>query len=159
MEAMMETVDLKHEASKEAVALVKKGLYRRALITFEKTLCYKNEPQATSCYALCLAIVREEFDEALKMCAEAAKREFYNAEIYLNGGKIYLEKGRKDLAFKTFRRGLMVDKTHPEIITQIKKLGIRRNLTFKSLPRRHPVNKYAGLVVDRWDFLKRKKVF
>jgi len=137
----------KETAREKAILLTRKGNFRRALSAFEEDACFKDDPPATSFYALALSVVRKEYDEALSLSVWAAKKEFYNPDIYLNIGKICLLMGRKDLAFRAFKKGLRIDKTHKGITGQLKKLGCRRPPPIPALPRGHILNKIIGRLI------------
>jgi tetratricopeptide (TPR) repeat protein len=129
-------------ALKKAVALAGRGRFEAAIEIFEKEK--ELAPLTLSYYALALCAARGEFDKAIVLCAKAAKKEFFNPLIYLNAGRIYILKGRKDLAVKAFLKGLKFDPASRAIIMEVKKLGIRRPRPLKFLPRSHPLNKMLG---------------
>ncbi len=145
---------IKDAVMEKAIDLAEKCRYAEALKLFEVGDSYREEPVATSYYALCVAAVREDYDEALELCAHAAKRELYNPVIYLNAGRIFLAKGRKDLAVKAFTKGLRIDRKHPAILRQIRMLGVRRRPPLPFLPRGNPINKYLGLISYRLGRMK-----
>ncbi|MBI5561095.1 MAG: hypothetical protein HY883_07475 [Deltaproteobacteria bacterium] len=145
----------KETAVEKAILQTRRGNFRRALSIFEEDGCHRDDPLATSYYALALSVVRKEYEGALSLSIWAAKKEFYNPEIYLNIGKICLLMGRKDLAFRAFKKGLRIDKTHKGIISQLKKLGIRRAPAIPQLPRRHILNKIVGRLIHELKKIRR----
>ncbi|MBI5886866.1 MAG: hypothetical protein HZB85_09845 [Deltaproteobacteria bacterium] len=130
----------------EGVRLTRAGRYADALVVFDSDICTMLDPLAMSYYAICLVRVEKSFDKALSLCAMAVEKEFFHPEIYLNLGRIFLMKGQKSKAVKAFKRGLQVDETHKEILTEIKKLGLRRRPFITWLPRRNSINIFIGKV-------------
>ncbi|MBI5598863.1 MAG: tetratricopeptide repeat protein [Deltaproteobacteria bacterium] len=134
---------------KKAMHLARIGRFRHALALFEKDArsMTGESPSAASYHALSLAVVRKQYHEALSLSLNAAKKEFYNPDIYNNIGKICLLMGRKDRAVRAFRKGLMLDKTHHGIIRQMKRLGIRRKPPLYFLHRGHIMNRLVGGII------------
>ncbi len=133
----------------KGITLAREGNYSDALRILEEDLCFTANPLAMSYYALCLAIVERRYDNAISICLMALGKEFYNPDIYCNLGRIFLLNGQKATAIKAFRRGLAFDSSHPGLIEEIKKLGIRRKPIIPFLPRSNPINKFLGLLAKR----------
>ena len=89
------------------------------------------------------------FSEARTLCEEAARKEFFNPELYLNLAKVYLRFGRRSEALRYLRRGQMIDPGHDEIQKSISSLGKRGLLIVPFLSRRHPVNRALGTARSR----------
>jgi len=130
----------------EGVRLTKAGRYADALIVFDSDICAMLDPLAMSYYAICLVRVEKRYDKAISLCAMAAEKEFFNPEIYLNLGRIFLARGHKSKAVKAFRRGLRIDDTHKELLTEIKRLGLRRRPFISWLSRHNSINIFIGKV-------------
>jgi tetratricopeptide (TPR) repeat protein len=126
--------------------LVKVEEYDSALKHFRELPDLTEHSTATSYYALCLAVVEEKFEEAIALCLAAVKREFYNPDIYLNLGMIYMLNSQKALAIRVFRKGLLIDDSHKEIKQKILEMGIRQKPPFSFLSRNNIANKYLGRV-------------
>ncbi|MEK7798539.1 MAG: hypothetical protein AAB297_01815, partial [Acidobacteriota bacterium] len=60
-------------------------------------------------------------------------------------GRVYLRAGDRGLAFGTFVAGLRLNPDHPQLQTEIRRLGIRRPQVMRFLARSHPVNRLLGL--------------
>ncbi len=72
-----------------------------------------------------------------------------SSENYLNLGRVYLRAGLKMKAIETFRRGLELNNKNPEIISELKTLGLRNKPPVPSLPRDNFVNKYLGIIINK----------
>ncbi|MBE9528809.1 MAG: hypothetical protein IME99_06185 [Proteobacteria bacterium] len=131
------------------IALAKEGLYTDALTVFDQNLAFTQSPVAMSYYALCLATAEGFHDKAVSMCLMAAEKEFYNPEIYLNLGRVFLIDGQKSIAMKSFRKGLGYDTTHDGIVEEIRRLGVRRDPVVSFLRRDNAVNRLLGLFTGR----------
>jgi len=129
--------------------LAQKGHLEEALKVFEEEFCFAHHPGATSYYALCLAEVERDYDRAVSLCLLAAEREFYNPDVYFNLGRIFLLKGQKVYAIKSFKKGLQFGTNHAELVNAIKKLGSRRKPIVPFLPRHHFINKFLGRFIHR----------
>jgi tetratricopeptide (TPR) repeat protein len=136
---------------KKALYLTKKGYYKAALKCFEEEKCYMLRPFAMSYYALCLARVKKDYENAISLCITALKRAFYSPEIYVNLGRILILSDRKAHALKAFRKGLMLDDTHPGLIRERHAMGLRRRPLIPYLSRENPVNKFFGVLTRRFD--------
>jgi tetratricopeptide (TPR) repeat protein len=104
-------------------------------------------PRLLSLYGYTLALEKSplERDKAIAACREAILLQPNSAENYLYFGKTLLIFGKTEQAIKMFRRGLKFDR-HPEIIAQLKTLGLRKPVVFGSLSREHKLNKFCGLI-------------
>lgn len=98
-----------------------------------------------SYYGWCLAMSSNRLDEALSVCEAAARAEFYDPELRLNLGRVYLRAGDRGLAFGTFVSGLRLSPDHRELRREIRRLGLRRLPVVQFLSRSHPVNRILGL--------------
>jgi len=133
----------------KGIGLAREGEYEQALKVFDQDLCFTQHPTAMSYYALCLANVEGNFDKAISLCLMAAEKEFYNPEIYMNLGRIFLLNGQKAVAVRAFRKGLKFDNSHFGIMSEMRKLGVRRKPVISFLQRTNPVNKFLGILADR----------
>ena len=106
-------------------------------------------PSYFSYYGLSLAYATGQIPDAVRACRRALKLEFYNAELYLNLGKIYMLEGNRGAAFRTFRSGLTLESDHPGICREIERMGLRRRPPVPFLSRSNPVNRVLGLLAPR----------
>ncbi|MBI5237495.1 MAG: hypothetical protein HY887_03625 [Deltaproteobacteria bacterium] len=133
----------------EGVRLARELSYEDALKIFDQDLCFTQNPIAMSYYALCLAHIEGNYERAISLCLMAAEKEFYNPDIYLNLGRIFLLNGQKGVAVKAFKKGLRLDDRHQGILNEVTRLGIRRRPVLTFLHRGNPVNKFLGMVTGR----------
>jgi len=129
--------------------LAREGKYREALSIFEEDLCFTQHPTATSYYAISLANVEGNYDKAISLCLMAAEKEFYNPEIYLNLGRVFLLNGQKAIAVRAFRKGLKYDSSNMNLLVEMKRLGVRKRPILSFLPRTNVLNRYLGQLVAR----------
>ena len=104
--------------------------------------------------ALVLASGRSE--EGLKMCEQAAKRDFFDADIFCNLGIVYMRSRQKGLAFEAFRKGLALQPKHRRIREELSKVERRESRVFRSLPRSHFLNYAFGVPRYKMRFLFRR---
>jgi tetratricopeptide (TPR) repeat protein len=123
-----------------------KGHYKKAMECFEQDLCFTHKPGAISCYALCVAYIEKNYENAISLCTMAAKKEFYNPEIYFNLGRILTLSGQKAFAFKAYRKGLRIDGRHRGLINALREMGIRRKPLIPFLSRKNLANKFLGVI-------------
>lgn len=102
-----------------------------------------------SYYGLCLAMASDRLHEAREICEGALEAEFYNPDLYLNLGKVYIRTGDRGRAFGTLVRGLRLSPRHPGLIREIRRLGLRRRPVVRFLHRSHPLNRFLGRVWPR----------
>ena len=115
---------------------------------FTQAVEEERSPRSLSYLGLCRALTGGDPGEALGLCREAVSREPESPEHYLNLGKVLVLAGRCDEAIDVFREG-MKRGSHPGIAAELALLGIRKPPVFSRLPRSHPLNKYAGLLLSR----------
>lgn len=133
----------------DGLEMARDGRYKEALIVFEEDLCFTQHPTATSYYAISLAHVEGNYDKAISLCLMAAEKEFYNPEIYLNLGRVFLLNGQKAVAVRAFRKGLKYDSGNMNLLVELKQLGVRKKPVITFLPRQNLFNRYLGRLVAR----------
>lgn len=106
-------------------------------------------PRYRSFYGLCLAVGERRFDQALELCRQAAREEFFNPALYRNLARVHLTFGFKAEGVRYLRRGLMIDPTNEEILRDLGELGVRRRPSLGFLPRGHLVNRWLGVFRGR----------
>jgi tetratricopeptide (TPR) repeat protein len=98
-------------------------------------------------------ILREELKEEVLLGQEV----FYGV-FYLNLGRAYLAAGAKKEAAEVFKKGLLADPKDPELLREVRKLGLRRKPFISFLKRSNPINKYAGRLLHNSNILHSAKV-
>jgi tetratricopeptide (TPR) repeat protein len=118
---------------------------------------YPEEPFILS-YWGCLQCMVHKNAQGIQACRRALKllpqRVPFGVEVliptfYLNLARAYLAMGNKRSAVAALKKGLQTDKHHPELIWELKKLGIRRRPPVRFLSRSHPINKYIGMLLHK----------
>ncbi len=119
-----------------------------ALYHFDQIPAAERTPETLSSLAVCVAREKNNLRRALELCGEALERERNNPLHYLHLGRIYILAKKKHLAIMTFRRGLRHGR-HQGLIDELQRLGRRRSPHFPALGRKHPLNKFLGLLSHR----------
>jgi tetratricopeptide (TPR) repeat protein len=112
-----------------------------------------------------MAKERGQYRDAIRLCETALAAEPHNAAHYLNLGRVYLLTKQKGKALATFRKGMSKDastggaeaaesaerqaKHQALILAELRKMGIRRQAPFPSLPRDHALNRNVGKLLVR----------
>lgn len=99
-----------------------------------------------SYYGLALAKAQGANFEAVHACEAAARRDFFNPDLLLNLGKVYILAGKTTRALAAFERGLALAPNHPALNQEVIKYERRKVPPISVLSRRHPVNKWLGRV-------------
>lgn len=103
-------------------------------------------PVVSSYLGRCLAETSGH-DEGIALCRQALTRDPRHPVMYLNLAKALLAVGHREEAVQVLRQGAAIASS-PEIIAELERLGIRKPPVFPRLPRKHPLNKYAGLLLS-----------
>ncbi|NIM00472.1 MAG: hypothetical protein GTN89_06285 [Acidobacteria bacterium] len=116
-----------------------------AALMLEKRLTPRT-PQARyrSYYGLCLGLAKRRHHDAIKMCQVAIQLEQYNPDLHWNLGRVLHNAGRRREAYKVFVRGLKQQPGHRGLVTEIKKMGLRKKAVLPFLSRKNPINKTLG---------------
>lgn len=105
---------------------------------------------------LALNFAQGRSEEGLRMCEQAAKREFFDADVFCNLGIVYLRNRQRGPAFAAFQRGLALKPKHRRIHEEMARYERRSDPTFPFLSRDHTLNVLCGRVRARWrSFLDR----
>ncbi len=99
-----------------------------------------------SYFGLALAMDKGPTGEAIKACERAARFEFFNADLQLNLGKVYLLSGKTTRALMAFERGLRLAPRHKALRAELAKVDRRRGPVVPWLGRAHLLNKILGKV-------------
>ena len=147
---------LSENSFRKGLEAVSKREFLEAMAYFEASMQLVRREGGTqppmkylSYYGLCLAMSGTRLRQALELCQGAVEAEFYNPDLYLNLGRVYLRAGDRGRAFETLLRGLQLNPRHSGLIRQIRHLGVRRRPVVGFLSRNHPVNRILGRVWPR----------
>lgn len=137
-----------HNLIRMGLAEVQKGNTLVALIHFEDAAELDDSPLVRSYLAFCLAKERRQMQKAAALCNAALQEEPNNPLHYLNLGRIFLLAGHKNRAIQVWQRGLKIARD-PQIVAELRKLGVRKPPVLKALGREHPMNKYLGKMLQK----------
>jgi len=143
----MEQLHMEELFSKGIDALENGHIYL-ALACFEQATAMERSPLHCSYLAYCLAKVRSQFPDAVTLCREAIEDDPGNALHYLHLGRVYLMSGERGKALDALRRGLQCEE-HGVVLRELTLLGERKAPLFPSLDRRHPLNRYLGILLKK----------
>ena len=103
-----------------------------------------NNSEYLSHYGLCVALDREDFNSAVKLCSRAIKIAPDITVNRVNLGKVYRMQGDNAAAYDAFLRAWRSNKSHPGPATELSRMGIRRPSVLTFLPRSHWLNVRLG---------------
>lgn len=125
----------------------------------EAVALYPRDPLLLSYYGCLQALVDKKHLSGAETCRKAialfqAKASFgedvlFYPVLYLNLGRVYLSGGKKRYAIDAFNRGLKYDSSHPDLKSELRRLGIRKRPPVPFLSRSNPINKYIGLLLHK----------
>jgi tetratricopeptide (TPR) repeat protein len=87
--------------------------------------------------------------EGLKLCEQATKRDFFDADIFCNLGIAYMRNRQKGPAFEAFRKGLALVPRHRRILEELSRIERRDSRVFPRLSRGHFLNHMFGALRHR----------
>lgn len=93
---------------------------------------------------LALNLSQGRSEEGLKLCEQAARRDFFDADVFCNLGIAYLRNRQKKPAFNAFRKGLALKPKHRRIMEELGRVERRESPVLKVLPRGHSLNVFLG---------------
>jgi tetratricopeptide (TPR) repeat protein len=102
-----------------------------------------------SYFGLSVAMAKGPSRDAIRACEAAVRNEFYNADLLLNLGKVYLMAGKTTRAMAIFERGLKISPRHKGLRTAAGRADRRRRPPIRWLKRNHPVNHWLGRLSRR----------
>lgn len=118
-----------------------------AAIQIEKQRSAKTpQMRYLSYYGLSLAITHGATPEAVHACEASVRRDFYNPDLYLNLGRVYLLAGKTTRALATFERGLALAPKHRALRDELAKVDRRAAPPLPMLDRNHALNYWLGRV-------------
>ncbi|MBI5043002.1 MAG: hypothetical protein HZC10_04055 [Nitrospirae bacterium] len=144
------------ELFKAGVKLLKQGKNKDALASIKAAIkkggyegAEEMPPNYLSYLGLAIALAEKRYRDGAELCEKAVKKEFYNPTNYLNLGKIYSVGGYRLKALNAFNDGLRIDRTHKELIEELKKIGVRRRPIIPFLQRKNVLNKFLGFLFHK----------
>jgi tetratricopeptide (TPR) repeat protein len=142
----------------DARTLLRRKNYWGALELAEEGLeHYPEEPFLLSVYGYLSARALGKYDKAINCCKKAIKLsrrrvpsdpELLYPSLFLNLGKVYLEKGDRRNAISIYQRVLDVDGENTDFQMELRRLGIRRRPIIPFLGRSNPINRVTGALLN-----------
>ena len=124
-----------------------------ALGYLERALCIRDDPHWHSCLGFCIAKQRGQLTRAFELCRTSIEHDPNNPLHYLYLGKVYLLAGNTKEALQTFRQSLVLGGS-PELDRVLGEIGTRKSPVIQFFPRGNLLNKYLGIVFDRFGWRK-----
>jgi len=151
------------ESLKRGLACLERKTYQEAASYFQLSIDMEkqegsknNSMKALSFLGLALNLSQGRSDEGLKLCEQAANRDFFDADLFCNLGMVYLRHRRRGPAFAAFKRGLILRPKHRRILEELERYDRRSEPTFRFLARDHAINIMAGRLRARFrDLMER----
>lgn len=142
---------------KKGLTALAQGRPAEATAMFEAAMVIERErgvgrPQMRylSYYGLGLAQSSRPTKEAIKACETAATRDFFNPDLFLNLGKVYLLAGKYTRAMQVFEHGLKIAPRHPALRAELERVDRRAKPPFPKLSRNHFLNRWFGMLRARF---------
>lgn len=144
------------EAFKRGLACLERRSYQEAASCFQYSIDLDSRPgtktsnmKYLSFLGLALNLAQVRSDEGLKMCEQAAKREFFDPDVFCNLGIVYLRHRQRGPAFAAFHRGLALRPKHRRILEELDRYDRRSQPVFPFLARGHALNVVGGRLRTR----------
>jgi tetratricopeptide (TPR) repeat protein len=103
-----------------------------------------------SYYGLSIAQSRSATPEAIQACETAARRDFFNPDLLLNLGRVFLIAGKTSKALASFERGLEMAPSHKALRAELGRFERRQPPPLSMIARQHPINKVLGKLRWMW---------
>jgi Flp pilus assembly protein TadD len=132
-------VDETHESKvlfNQAIELLSRNRTPEATRKLEEALQIAPKNSAyLSYYGLCIAMDRDDFDAAVKLCERAVRLNPNDPIGRVNLGKVYRLQGSNAAAYEEFIEAWETDRLHPAPAAELSRMGIRRPPVIRFLPR------------------------
>lgn len=120
--------------------------FRQAILIERDRNAHRPQMRYISYLGLSMAMTHGATPEAIKACERAAKIDFYNADLQLNLGKVYLLAGKTTRALAAFERGRRLSPDNDSLKTALSQVDRRARPVIPFLKRNHPFNRWLGKV-------------
>jgi predicted Zn-dependent protease len=118
--------------------------FRQAILIERQRSVTRPQMRYVSYYGLALALANGATAEALQACERAARLDFYNADLQLNLGRVYLMAGKTTRALMALERGRRLLPSHAGIQAALASVDRRGGTVLPFLRRSHPMNRWLG---------------
>lgn len=122
------------------------GFFHAAIQVERQRAVARPQMRYLSYYGLALAQANGASPEAIRACEAAARRDFFNPDLLLNLGRVYLLAGKTTRALATFEQGLRLAPSHPALRAELARIDRRQQPPVAFLPRNHSVNRLLGRI-------------
>jgi tetratricopeptide (TPR) repeat protein len=132
----------------KAEANIKRSNYRDAMKLLEQALKISPEhPVYLSTMGLCESMSGDPVkgEEKCKLALQLAGRE-RDPMLYVNLGRVVLERGDRMKARDYFTKAYRMDNTNAPAALELSRMGVRKKPVITFLGRNHPLNRYFGKV-------------
>ena len=120
------------------------NFFEAAMLTERQHNVPRPQMRYLSYFGLSRAMAQGPSRDTIRACESAAREEFFNVDLLLNLGKVYLLAGKVTKALNAFERGLQVDPTHKGLLAAMRRADRRRQPPVPWLQRNHPLNHWLG---------------
>jgi tetratricopeptide (TPR) repeat protein len=123
---------------------VASDFFQSAILTEVQRGVKRPQMRYLSYYGLSRAQAFGATPQSIQACETAARRDFFNPDLLLNLGRVYLLAGKKSKAFAAFERGLTLAPSHKALLAELSKIDRRSPPPLGIVSRSHPFNKWLG---------------
>jgi tetratricopeptide (TPR) repeat protein len=127
--------------------------FQTAIVIERQMSVARPQMRYLSYYGLSLAQAQGATLQAIQACEVACRHDFFNADLLLNLGRVYLLAEKTTKALGAFERGLQMSPNHKGLLAEHAKFDRRERPPLSVVSRRHPLNKMLGKL--RWSFRSR----
>jgi len=125
-------------------AAVAADYFQSAILTEVQRGVKRPQMRYLSYYGLSRAQAFGATPQAIQACETAARRDFFNPDLLLNLGRVYLLAGKTTKALSAFERGLGLAPTHRGLLAELTRIDRRAAPPLGLVSRSHPLNKWLG---------------
>jgi len=118
--------------------------FQSAILTEVQRGVKRPQMRYLSYYGLSRAQAFGATPQSVQACETAARRDFFNPDLLLNLGRVYLLAGKTTKALVAFERGLELAPGHKGLRAEFTKIDRRAAPPLGIVSRSHPLNKWLG---------------
>jgi tetratricopeptide (TPR) repeat protein len=134
-------------------ATVAADYFQSAILTEVQRGIKRPQMRYLSYYGLSRAQAFGATPQAIQACETAARRDFFNPDLLLNLGRVYLLAGKTTKALAVFERGLGLAPNHRGLLAEFTRIDRRAAPPLGIVSRSNPLNKWLGRL--RWSLRTR----
>jgi tetratricopeptide (TPR) repeat protein len=125
-------------------AVVASDFFQSAILTEVQHGVKRPQMRYLSYYGLSRAQAFGATPQTIQACETAARRDFFNPDLFMNLGRVYLLAGKTTKALAAFERGRALAPDHKGLLTELAKIDRRATPPLGIVARSHPLNKILG---------------